>query len=104
MAENFLTNTIGNLSSLAQRAVSALGSLENVLDNLDGDDDKLAGIREKIIALKDKLEDSQGTIDSAQGIEEKFSDIKESIGSVVGAEKAQQIEDAIRAKLGKKEE
>ena len=50
MAENFFTNAIGNLAGLAERAASALGSLESVLDNLDGDDDKLAGIREKINA------------------------------------------------------
>ena len=104
MAENFLTNALGNLSGLAERAASALGSIEGFLDNLDGDDDKLAGIREKIIELKDKIEASQDTVDQASGIEDKISDIKNSIGSVIGEEKAQQIEDAIRAKLGKKEE
>ena len=101
MAENIFTKAFGNLSGLAERAASALGSLEGFLDNLDGDDDKLAGIREKINELKEKIESSQDTIDSASGIEDKINDIKESIGNVVGEEKAQQIEEAIRAKLGK---
>lgn len=104
MAENLFSNALGSLSGLAERAASALGSLEGFLDNLDGDDDKLAGIREKINDLKDKIEASQGAADTASGIEDKINDIKESIGGVIGAEKAQQIEDAIRNKLGKKEE
>lgn len=102
MADNIFTNALGNLSGLAERAASALGSIEGFLDNLDGDDDKLAGIREKILDLKEKIETSQGAVDTASGIEDKISDIKNSIGSVIGEEKAQQLEDAIRAKLGRK--